>query len=102
MLKLVNQHEEHHIKHSLHTVFKDPPIDSYSTEGKKLDNFQGNVQIRGVHFRYPSRPEAKVRFVIWEGHELLNIINANNGAMGPQALKWDPKELNYSGKVEFK
>nr|AJG01604.1 ATP-binding cassette sub-family B MDR/TAP member 1 [Dreissena polymorpha] len=43
-------------------ITMDPPIDSYSTEGKKLDNFQGNVQIRGVHFRYPSRPEAKILY----------------------------------------
>jgi ATP-binding cassette subfamily B (MDR/TAP) protein 1 len=37
-----------------------PPIDAYSKEGKKIDNIKGKVEFHDVHFRYPSRPEAKV------------------------------------------
>ncbi|XP_010217168.1 PREDICTED: multidrug resistance protein 1-like isoform X1 [Tinamus guttatus] len=37
-----------------------PVIDSYSEEGEKLSNFEGNIEFRNIHFVYPSRPEAPV------------------------------------------
>ncbi|XP_008944124.1 PREDICTED: multidrug resistance protein 1-like [Merops nubicus] len=37
-----------------------PLIDSYSDEGEKLSNFEGNIEFRNVHFVYPTRPETKV------------------------------------------
>uniref|UniRef100_A0A8B9SCY1 ABC-type xenobiotic transporter n=1 Tax=Apteryx owenii TaxID=8824 RepID=A0A8B9SCY1_APTOW len=37
-----------------------PPIDSYSEEGEKLSNFEGNIEFRNIHFIYPSRPEVQV------------------------------------------
>ncbi|NWI13941.1 MDR1 protein, partial [Crypturellus soui] len=37
-----------------------PLIDSYSEEGEKLSNFEGNIEFRNIHFVYPSRPEAPV------------------------------------------
>ncbi|NXA54463.1 MDR1 protein, partial [Nothocercus julius] len=37
-----------------------PLIDSYSEEGEKLSNFEGNIEFRNIHFVYPSRPEAQV------------------------------------------
>ncbi|XP_060590153.1 ATP-dependent translocase ABCB1-like isoform X2 [Ruditapes philippinarum] len=38
----------------------DPPIDSYSKKGKKLENFQGSISIQDVHFKYPSRPDTAI------------------------------------------
>ncbi|XP_061853387.1 ATP-binding cassette sub-family B member 5 [Colius striatus] len=37
-----------------------PLIDSYSEEGRKLSNFEGNIEFRNVHFVYPTRPEVQV------------------------------------------
>ncbi|NWW55276.1 MDR1 protein, partial [Pedionomus torquatus] len=37
-----------------------PLIDSYSEEGEKLSNFEGNIEFRNVHFVYPMRPEVQV------------------------------------------
>ncbi|KAM6282251.1 ATP-binding cassette sub-family B member 5 isoform 3-T3 [Porphyrio hochstetteri] len=37
-----------------------PLIDSYSEEGEKLGNFEGNIEFRNIHFVYPTRPEAQV------------------------------------------
>uniref|UniRef100_A0A663MQG1 ATP-binding cassette sub-family B member 5 n=1 Tax=Athene cunicularia TaxID=194338 RepID=A0A663MQG1_ATHCN len=37
-----------------------PLIDSYSEEGEKLSNFEGNVEFRNIHFVYPTRPEVQV------------------------------------------
>ncbi|KAI0287206.1 P-loop containing nucleoside triphosphate hydrolase protein [Russula brevipes] len=37
-----------------------PEIDSESTEGKVLRNVKGHIQLRDVHFRYPTRPGVRV------------------------------------------
>uniref|UniRef100_A0A8D0BE78 Uncharacterized protein n=1 Tax=Salvator merianae TaxID=96440 RepID=A0A8D0BE78_SALMN len=37
-----------------------PAIDSYSEEGEKLDNFEGNIEFKDIHFVYPTRPEVQV------------------------------------------
>ncbi|XP_069716416.1 ATP-binding cassette sub-family B member 5 [Phaenicophaeus curvirostris] len=37
-----------------------PLIDSYSEEGEKLSNFEGNIEFRNIHFKYPTRPEVQV------------------------------------------
>ncbi|NXJ61426.1 MDR1 protein, partial [Rostratula benghalensis] len=37
-----------------------PLIDSYSEEGEKLSNFEGNIEFRNIHFVYPMRPEVQV------------------------------------------
>ncbi|XP_044860079.1 ATP-dependent translocase ABCB1-like [Mauremys mutica] len=37
-----------------------PLIDSYSEEGTKLSQFDGNIEFRDIHFVYPTRPEAHV------------------------------------------
>jgi len=36
------------------------PLDPVSTEGKKLDSVQGNVELRNIRHIYPSRPEVVV------------------------------------------
>ncbi|XP_038244655.1 ATP-dependent translocase ABCB1-like isoform X2 [Dermochelys coriacea] len=37
-----------------------PLIDSYSEEGTKLSQFDGNIEFRDIHFVYPTRPKAQV------------------------------------------
>ncbi|KAK9348930.1 P-loop containing nucleoside triphosphate hydrolase protein [Lipomyces starkeyi] len=37
-----------------------PEIDAWSGEGEVLDDVQGDVEFRDVHFRYPTRPEVPV------------------------------------------
>uniref|UniRef100_A0A8B9C0F9 ABC-type xenobiotic transporter n=1 Tax=Anser brachyrhynchus TaxID=132585 RepID=A0A8B9C0F9_9AVES len=37
-----------------------PQIDSYSEEGEKLSNFEGNIEFRNINFVYPTRPEVQV------------------------------------------
>ena len=37
-----------------------PPIDSYSSEGKRLDQFSGHVRLTDVQFKYPARPDVLV------------------------------------------
>jgi ATP-binding cassette subfamily B (MDR/TAP) protein 1 len=37
-----------------------PDIDSWSTEGQYLENVEGYIEFRDVHFRYPTRPEQPV------------------------------------------
>jgi len=45
----------------LKTLFdRKPEIDTWSTDGYKLDRVEGNIEFRDVHFRYPTRPEQPV------------------------------------------
>lgn len=45
----------------LRTLFdRKPSIDPWSVDGKKIDNVEGNVEFRDVHFRYLSRPDVPV------------------------------------------
>lgn len=37
-----------------------PKIDSYSTNGLKPKKVTGKIEVRGVDFRYPARPETQV------------------------------------------
>jgi len=37
-----------------------PEIDSESSEGKTLEEVTGRVELRDVHFRYPTRPTVRV------------------------------------------
>ncbi|KAH8910099.1 P-loop containing nucleoside triphosphate hydrolase protein [Coniochaeta sp. PMI_546] len=46
---------------TLKTLFdRKPRIDTWSTEGEKLDVVDGTVEFRDVHFRYPTRPDQPV------------------------------------------
>ncbi|KAF1748489.1 hypothetical protein GCK72_024956 [Caenorhabditis remanei] len=42
------------------TIDRVPKIDPYSKAGKRLPNVIGRVKFENVHFRYPSRKEAKI------------------------------------------
>jgi ATP-binding cassette subfamily B (MDR/TAP) protein 1 len=37
-----------------------PEIDAESTEGKVLQDVKGHIQLKDVHFRYPTRPGVRV------------------------------------------
>ncbi|XP_028674145.1 ATP-dependent translocase ABCB1 isoform X2 [Erpetoichthys calabaricus] len=39
---------------------KKPKIDIFSTEGQKLDHFDGNIEFQDVHFAYPTRKNVQV------------------------------------------
>uniref|UniRef100_A0A8C3L6M8 ATP-binding cassette sub-family B member 5 n=1 Tax=Chrysolophus pictus TaxID=9089 RepID=A0A8C3L6M8_CHRPC len=43
-----------------HLLDRKPQIDSYSEEGEKLSNFEGNIEFRNINFVYPTRPEVQV------------------------------------------
>jgi ATP-binding cassette subfamily B (MDR/TAP) protein 1 len=46
---------------TLKTLFdRKPKIDTWSTEGERLEVVEGTVEFRDVHFRYPTRPEQPV------------------------------------------
>ena len=45
----------------LKTLFDNvPSIDTWSKEGQNVENVQGHIEFRDVHFRYPTRPEQPV------------------------------------------
>ncbi|KAG9476286.1 hypothetical protein GDO78_003056 [Eleutherodactylus coqui] len=46
--------------HLLALFNREPSIDSYSLEGQKLDNCQGNLELRQISFNYPSRSDVPV------------------------------------------
>ncbi|XP_063781222.1 ATP-dependent translocase ABCB1-like [Pseudophryne corroboree] len=46
--------------HIFHLLEKEPLIDSYSTDGQRPPQCDGNVMFRGVQFNYPSRPDVQV------------------------------------------
>ena len=37
-----------------------PKIDTWSTDGKSIENVEGHIEFRDVHFRYPTRPDVPV------------------------------------------
>ncbi|KAL2787334.1 P-loop containing nucleoside triphosphate hydrolase protein [Aspergillus keveii] len=42
------------------TIDRQSPLDPYSDEGKTLENFEGNIELRNIKHIYPSRPEVTV------------------------------------------
>ncbi|KAH9158423.1 hypothetical protein LEN26_002984, partial [Aphanomyces euteiches] len=41
-------------------IDRQPPIDSMDDSGIKLDHVKGDVELRGLDFCYPSRPDSKI------------------------------------------
>lgn len=51
----------HHAAKELKVLFdRQPTIDTWSEEGGRLDEVDGTIEFRDVHFRYPTRPEQPV------------------------------------------
>ncbi|RCV15411.1 hypothetical protein SETIT_3G054200v2 [Setaria italica] len=42
------------------TINREPEIDAYSATGRKLDDIQGDIEFREVHFSYPTRPDEQI------------------------------------------
>uniref|UniRef100_UPI0037E85483 bile salt export pump n=1 Tax=Semicossyphus pulcher TaxID=241346 RepID=UPI0037E85483 len=42
------------------TIDREPEIDCFSEEGRKLDEVKGDIEFHNVSFFYPSRPEVKI------------------------------------------
>lgn len=50
-----------HAANELKVLFdRKPEIDSWSPDGQRVDNIEGTIEFRDVHFRYPTRPEQPV------------------------------------------
>ncbi|ODA79660.1 hypothetical protein RJ55_05254 [Drechmeria coniospora] len=51
----------HHAAQELKELFdRQPTIDSWSEEGARLEEVEGHIEFRDVHFRYPTRPQQPV------------------------------------------
>ncbi|XP_059629367.1 ABC transporter B family member 21-like [Cornus florida] len=42
------------------TINRKPEIDAYDTKGKILDDISGDIELRDVHFSYPTRPDEQI------------------------------------------
>ncbi|CAG8732565.1 12847_t:CDS:1, partial [Racocetra fulgida] len=67
--------------------------------GKKLDNMQGNIEFRNVHFSYPGRPNAKILNGLYlefqPGESIALVGRSGNGKSTVAALLqrfYDPNE----------
>ncbi|KAH7037729.1 P-loop containing nucleoside triphosphate hydrolase protein [Microdochium trichocladiopsis] len=51
----------HHAAGELKTLFdRKPVVDTWTTDGERLEHVEGTIEFRDVHFRYPTRPEQPV------------------------------------------
>ncbi|KAF3553940.1 hypothetical protein F2Q69_00018144, partial [Brassica cretica] len=42
------------------TIERRPDIDSYSTNGKVMDDIKGDIELKDVYFTYPARPDEQI------------------------------------------
>jgi len=46
--------------HIFETINRQPAVDSSSSKGETLESISGNVEMKGLHFTYPTRPDVPV------------------------------------------
>jgi ABC-type multidrug transport system fused ATPase/permease subunit len=60
-----------------------PAIDAYSEEGKRVDQLRGQIELRGVKFHYPSRPDVPVlhhfSLTVEEGETVALVGESGSG-----------------------
>ncbi|KAF5184503.1 Abc transporter b family member [Thalictrum thalictroides] len=42
------------------TIERKPDIDSFDSGGRTLDNLRGDIELKDIHFSYPTRPQQKI------------------------------------------
>ena len=42
------------------TIDRKPEIDVYDTNGLVLEDIQGDIELKDIHFRYPARPDVQI------------------------------------------
>ena len=42
------------------TIKRKPKIDAYDDNGQKLDDLRGDIELKGVYFSYPTRPNEQI------------------------------------------
>ena len=42
------------------TIDRKPKIDVYDTNGLALEDIQGDIELKDIHFRYPARPDVQI------------------------------------------
>jgi ATP-binding cassette subfamily B (MDR/TAP) protein 1 len=64
-------------------VLRSPAIDSEDPSGQKLENVQGKVELKNVHFTYPARPDAPIfqgfSLVIEPGQTVALVGSSGSG-----------------------
>ncbi|PYI27639.1 ABC multidrug transporter Mdr1 [Aspergillus indologenus CBS 114.80] len=61
------------------TIDRPSPLDPYSEEGEKLEQFEGNIEFRDIKHIYPSRPEVTVM----DGVSLVMPAGKTTALVGP-------------------
>lgn len=64
------------------TIKRRPDIDSYDPTGKTMDDIHGDIELRGVSFSYPARPDERIfeRFCLYIPSGLTVALVGESGS----------------------